>query len=86
MSNTTNTPIPTSIFRDIILPLVSESVPLNCNFLFNIKYKIKKWIEQESESLPSTKGIQTVESKTVLNFTMMKGLELGKLKIFVFKK
>jgi hypothetical protein len=49
----TNTPIPTSVLRDIICPLVPESVPLNCNFLFNIKYKIKKWLDKESQSLPS---------------------------------
>jgi hypothetical protein len=38
-------------------PLVPESVPFNCTFLFNIKFKIKKWMVKESESLPSTKRI-----------------------------
>jgi hypothetical protein len=66
MRNTT-TPIPTSVFRDIICPLVPESVPLNCNLLFNIKYKIKQWLDKESQSSPSTKSIlQLTEPPTDL--------------------
>jgi hypothetical protein len=56
MRNTT-TPIPTSVFRDIICPLLPEYVPLNCTLLFNIKYKIKQWLDKESQLLPSTKRV-----------------------------
>jgi hypothetical protein len=57
MRNTTSTPIPTSVFRDIICPLLPESAPLTCEFLFNVRFKIKKWMDEESESSPSTKRI-----------------------------
>ncbi len=67
LTRNTTAPIPTSVFRDIICPLVPESVPLNCNFLFNIKYKIKKWLDKESQSSPSTKSIlQLTEPPTAL--------------------
>jgi hypothetical protein len=66
MRNTTM-PIPTSVFRDIIRPLLPESVPFNCNLLFNIKYKIKQWLGKESQSSPSTKSVfQLTEPPTDL--------------------
>jgi hypothetical protein len=82
MRNTTM-PIPTSVFREITCSLVPESVPLNCNLLFNIKLCIVQLTEPPPALLvPTDLDFQPAQSTQNATRYVRQLLQVTPFKIF----